>query len=286
MAEPIQIESKLTGVPGSPISLCITDRDIRHYAAAIGDKNPLYFDSPNTLAPPSFAAALEQSVDLTISPALSSVLPELWNSGTHFSEYIHWHSHLYADDKGRDLLIYPSLQALIPRPGGCVAICRCDVFSKDQTHVCSEYHGRYLRGVQLDESHGTEPVIPVYYAKVPLWQRSLHISAQQGYLYEAAIPLKSRVCDSVHEPGKAIPGSCLLALCVRELTLHHLKGRADDIEIINGKFHKAAYADERVTLQLFGKKKIHQSMELFFRLINGKEDVIVSHGYIKSHIEG
>lgn len=284
MAEPIRIESKLTGVPGSPISLSITDRDIRHYAAAIGDMNPLYFDSPNTLAPPSFAAALEHGVDLAFSPAFSSLLPDVWNRGTHFSEYIHWYSHLYADDKGQDLLIYPSFQALVPRPGGCVAICRCDVVSKDKTRVCSEYHGRYLRGVQLDEIHGTEPIIPVYYAKVPLWQKSLHISAQQGYLYEAAIPLKSPFRNTVHEPGQAIPGSCLLALCVRELTRHHLQGKANTIEIINGKFHKAAYADERVILQLFGKKKIHQSMELFFRLINKQEDVILSHGYIKSHI--
>lgn len=293
MSKKFTIDSEFVGVPWKQVTKRITWRDTTNYAAGLQDMNPLYIDDEREdgiIAPPMFAVTLgwpltnhiHEYVDVPYTRALL-------DRDVHYSERIEFFKPIKPGEDGVNVIIKPSIHAMIPHRAGTHLVYKYEVTDENGELYHIEYDGVMLRGVEcIDGGKGERPSVPETTNKDnPLWESPIFVSRAQSYIYDAC----SNIIYGVHTspkfahnqdlPDIIIVGTSSIAYAFREVVNKELNGDPTKIKVLNAQLSNMVLPDTTIRVQLMERRPGNGFEELFFRVLNEEGKVAVSRGYLK-----
>lgn len=295
MEKKLTIDSELVGVPWKKVYKTISWRHTTNYAAAVSDMNPLYIDDEREegiIAPPMFAVTLGWPIAKNIHKYIDAPYSkEVLQRDVHYTSYLEFHRPIKPgnDDKGINLVIQPSIYAMIAQRAGTNVVYKYDVMDENGELFHTEYNGTMLRGVECtDGGKGELPFVPKVESTDYYWDTPVYIPPELPYIYDGctdivfAIHTSPKFAHSVNLPTNLLQGSATVALCVREMINKELAGDALKLKVLNAKLTAMVFPESKMRVQLIEKRTGDEYVELFFRAINEEGKIALSNGYIKA----
>jgi acyl dehydratase len=285
----MEFEPGLVGAKLRPFETEVTWRQTTNYAAAVGHREPCYFDDrrPDGLvAPPMLAVALTWPVSSNLGDflepreATGGDLPDR----VHYSETLEFHRLVRPGDR---LTIQGRVAAVLPHKAGTHFILCYEARDEQGEPVFTEYSGALLlgkvcpgqgAGVGLPEAPAGE------YGGRPVWTAKLPIDPALPYLYDGctdivyAIHTSPAFAAMVGLPGIILQGTCTLALAVRELLDREAGGDPARLKALGCRFTGMAPPGTDIRVELKGRDQ--DGSALFFEVWNSAGQRAVSKGYL------
>ena len=304
----MEISSEFVGRKLKRFSTQAEKRFTTNYAAAIGDFNPRYFDDESEqmlVAHPMFAVGLSWPIIANISDYIDfKDAAAFLFSIVHYTEFIKFHRPVKPGEK---LEAQGDVAAILPRRGGTHVIFRFPFTDKNGEPVFTEFLGGLLRGVSCpDGGRGSEnlPKIPSFpdagnhsaiessrsdisSAAPPLWEAAEYISPGAPYIYDAcsdivfAIHTSPAFARSVGLPGIILQGTATLALAVKRIIRREADDKPELLSQIGCRFRAMVFPGEEIKIRLLNRRNTDTGKELFFDVLNGRNETAIKEGFAK-----
>jgi acyl dehydratase len=287
---PLEISPGRVGIDLKPYSARIKWRDAMNYAAAISDRNPLFFDDARPdgiLVHPMFSVALTwpiiENMPHYLGPA--EIPLEVLLTQVHYSEHLVFHRPLRPDEK---LAIQGRIVAILPHRAGTHIVVRFQAFDAGRKLVFTEYNGAMLRGVHCAGAGRQEadfPVVPDDRDSGRLrWAKTLTIDPLLPFIYDGCtnivfpIHTSKKFARQVGLPGIILQGTATLALAVRELIQQEAHGQPLLLREISCRFSGMVLPGSEITLKVYPALSAKNSALRFFDVFNQAGEKAISHG--------
>jgi acyl dehydratase len=282
----MELDARFVGARLRPYQIDVDRRMTTNFAAATGDRNPLYLDDrqeDGLIAPPMLAVALTWPV----SSNLGNYLPaddfpsDVLLTQVHYSEKLDIHRLIRPGDR---LTINGQLAGILPHRAGTHCVMRYRASDPEGAPVFTEHIGVMLRGVTC-QGEGRDLNLPDEpqgnWESVPLWRRKIHIDPLLPYVYDGcsgidfAIHTSPAFATAMGLPGIILQGTCTLALAARELI--HREADADPARLksLSCRFSGMVRPGSDISVDLLSKDENH----FFFEVVNQEGEKAVSRGY-------
>jgi len=288
---PLEISSNLVGTRLKPHTAQIHWRDTMNYAAAIFDRNPLFFDDEQdggVLVHPMFSVAITWPIVEHLSQYLDTAdIPlEVLLTQVHYTEHLIFHRQIRPDEK---LTIKGKIVAILPHRAGTHIVVRFQAFDQRQQLVFTEFNGAMLRGVQCRGAGQNEkncPVIPDDRDVRQLrWEKKITIDPLLPFIYDGCtnivfpIHTSKKFAHQVGLPEIILQGTATLALAARELIKREAESQPLRLKEIYCRFSGMVLPGSDITLQVYGAIAGQKSGRSYFDVLNQTDEKVLSHGY-------
>ena len=290
---PLEISPDRVGTDLKPYSARIKWRDAMNYAAAISDRNPLFFDDARPdgiVVHPMFSVALTwpivENLPQYLGPA--EIPLEVLLTQVHYSEHLVFHRPLRPDEK---LAIQGRIVAILPHRAGTHIVVRFQAFDAGRKLVFTEYNGAMLRGVHCAGAGRQEadfPVVPDDRDSGRLrWAKTLTIDPLLPFIYDGCtnivfpIHTSKKFAHQVGLPDIVLQGTATLALVVRELIKREAESQPLRLKEIYCRFSGMVLPGSDITLQVYGDLADQKSGRSYFDVLNPAGEKVLSHGYAR-----
>jgi len=287
----MEISSAFAGTRLKPFSTRVEARQTMNYAAAVGDRNPCYFDdrrSTGLAAHPMHPVAITWNVtgriweyieadDFPLDALLTQV---------HHTETIVHHRPLVPGDQ---LTIDGLVAAIQAHPSGTRVIIRYAAVDRDGQPVFTEYCGALLRGVTCvggDRQIGELPAIPsARKASPPIWAAASDIDHLAAHIYDGCtdivfpIHTSPQFAEAVGLPGIILQGTATLALAIREIVDREAEHQPARIRTVSGRFTGMVQPGTRIDIHLTERRSTADGQALFFEVRNNDGKKAISDGF-------
>ncbi len=294
----MKLHTDFTGMCLREYQTEISWRRTMNYAAAVGDRNPFYFDDEReggVIAPPMFSVA----VTWPISERIWEYIPvedfpmEIFATQVHFTEHISFHRPMQPGDK---LTVKGVVDAIAPHKAGTRIVVRYDVFDAQGLPVFTEYLGGLLRGVECcGDSKNAEPIPAVPSAPeqgIGLWEAPIFIDPLAPFVYDGCtnifFPIHTSVAFArgVGLPGIILQGTATLAYAVREIINREAEGNPLVLRSVGCRFTGMVIPGSEIRVMLSGRRLDDTGIDLFFKVVNSSGAAAISDGYAHLGTDG
>lgn len=287
----MEMDSRFAGTPLKEHRAEIAWRDMMNYAAAVGDRNPRYFDDERPegiVAHPMFCVAVTWRVLERIWDFIEAHdFPfHLLSTQVHYTEHLAFHQPIRPDDV---LTIRGRIAAILPQWSGTLVVIRSEAFDETGAPVFTEHAGTLLRGVKCtDKGQGGDalPTVPASpKAKTALWETVISIDPLLPYVYDGCTGITFPIHTSrafAHEvglPDILLHGTATLALAVRELVDREAAGDPLLLRSLHCRFTGMVLPDTEIRVQLVGKTAADDGTHLHFIVLNQDGRKAIRQGY-------
>jgi len=287
----MEISSDFTGLHLKPFTTQVDVRQTMNYAAAVGDRNPCYFDdrrSAGLSAHPMLPVAITWNITGRIWDFIDAdEFPlEALLTQVHHTETIVHHRSLVPGDL---LTIEGSIAAIESHRSGTRVIIRYAAVDNDRQPVFTEYCGALLRGgtcVGGDRRKGALPAIPAADSSTrSIWTVPVDIDPLAPYIYDGCtdivfpIHTSPKFADSVGLPGIIFQGTATLALAVREIVDREADRQPSRLRSISGRFTGMVHPGSHIDICLIERRKTPAGQALFFEVRTRDGKKAISNGY-------
>jgi len=288
----MKIDSSFINAPFKEYTVKINWRNMKNYAAAIGDNNPYYFDDEREkgiVAHPMYVVSVTWPIIENIKEFIQKEdFPlKLFNRIIHYSEHIILYQLLRP---GNQLRIKGSIAAILPHRAGTQIIQRFDAINKNNELIFTEYIGGIFRGVKCKgEAKGKEniPKIPEFNPESEkIWSNSIHIDQLRTYIYDGCADIhfpahtSKKFAHFVGLPGIILQGTATLAYAIKEIVNKEANGNPHSVKQIACKFTGMVIPGTDIQINLLGKKEKKEAIELFFDVQNHQKKTAIRQGYV------
>jgi acyl dehydratase len=287
----MKINPNLIGTELKPYRTRIKWRDTMNYAAAIFDRNPLFFDDERetgVFVHPMFSVAITWPIIEHLSDYLDTAnIPlEILLTQVHYTEHLIFHRQIRPDE---ELTINGKIVAILPHRAGTHIVIRFQAVDPGQKAVFTEYNGALLRGVACGNAGQKEddyPVIPEDREAHRLqWETRLTIDPLLPYVYDGCtnivfpIHTSKKFARQVGLPGIILQGTATLALAVSELIKREAENQPLLLKEIYCRFSGMVLPGSEITLKVYQTLAGEKTGQRFFAVFNQNGEKVVSHGY-------
>lgn len=288
----MQLSSHFTDRALRAVSRTFTWRDTTNYAAAVNDRNPLYFDDRReggVIAPPLFCAA----VTWPLTAAIQTLLPAddfpwaVLATQVHYSEHIRFLRPLVPDGV---LTVSGRLAAILPHRAGTHVVIRYQATDAEGREIFCEHTGALLRGVECvggGRGAATLPTLPEPGpAGPPVWQLPLFVDAMQPYIYDGCtgisfpIHTSPRFASQVGLPGIILQGTATLAMAVREIVAREADSDPLRLEALSCRFTGMVRPESEIVVRLLHRHHRAEGVDLHFD-VTGPLGTVLKYGYAR-----
>ncbi|MEW6529346.1 MAG: MaoC/PaaZ C-terminal domain-containing protein [Thermodesulfobacteriota bacterium] len=289
----MKLDTKFAGISLKTYQTEITWRRTMNYAAAIDDRNPLYFDDEREggiIAPPMFAVAvtwpiserLWEYIDVEDFPR------ELLLTQVHYTEHLIFHRPVRPAD---NLTIKGSVAAISPHKAGTVVVIRYQAVDGQDRPVFTEYIGGLMRGVSCSGPAKTAeplPAVPNHpESDQPLWDAPIFINQLAPFVYDGCtniyFPIHTSIAFArgVGLPGIILQGTATLAYAVREIINREADGDPCALRRVACRFTGMVMPSSEIRVILSARSSDATGADLFFRVSNAEGSLAISNGYAR-----
>ncbi len=266
-------------------------RETMNYAAAVQDENPRYFDDQRPdgiVAPPMFCVAATWPIIGCINEFIDSAdFPrELLLTQVHYTEHLRFYRLLRPGDR---LAVDGRIAAIMPHRAGTHIVIRLDGTDGAGNPVFTEHTGALLRGVTcVDAGAGQNkvPKTPVAdFSGKPVWESVVDIEPLRPFIYDGCtdivfpIHTSRRFARQVGLPGIILQGTATMAYAARELVNREMQADPEQLTVLSGNFTGMVQPGTQIRIQLLGRRRSGEGMDLFFRVVNLDDQNVISRGY-------
>jgi acyl dehydratase len=289
----MKLSSDFVGATLREYTCAINSRWTMNYAAAIGDNNPVYFNDERPegiIAPPLFPVAVTWPIIENISDYLEAgdFPKEVLFTQVHYSEHLSIHKPV---TPGITLKIRGSIAAILPHRAGTHVIIRFNAQDTGGNNYFTEHIGAMMRGIECaDTGKGSESVPPVPHQtkeSVVLWEDAIPIDPLAPFIYDGCTNIHFPIHTSVkfaHQvglPGIIHQGTSTLALAVHKILNREAGDDPHRLAIVFCRFSGMVLPGTAIRVQLTGKNKVSEGIDLFFTVINAEDKRAITDGYIR-----
>jgi acyl dehydratase len=287
----MKIRSNLVGTRLKAYHTDISWRHTMNYAAAVGDKNPCYFDDERDqgiIAPPMFCVAVTWPVvERTWRNLAKDDLPaEIMSTLVHYTEHLVFHQPLTPGDS---LTLQAEIVALLPHKAGTLIVIRTDAFDNNGAPVFTEHNGGLFRGVEFEgEGQGEKSLPPIPSREDgggSIWRSQIYINPMQNFIYDGCtnivfpIHTSKKFARRVGLPDIILHGTATLALAVRELVNKEAAMDPVRLQALSCRFTGMVLPATDIWVELAGKEVKKDHTDVFFTVRNQERQKIISEGY-------
>ena len=287
------IHSNIRHARFRPYQVTIGWREIKNFAAALHDTNPLYFDDERPdgiLAPPTFPVAVTWPIVEHLNDhLLGATLPEnLLSTMVHFDESLRLHQPVRP---GMHLSIQTDVAAVLPHKNGSRLFLRFRAVDQDNRSVFSEVTGALLRGVVCEGACGSAEDLPVTPAfpenQTPLWERNLTVDPLFPYIYDGCtnivfpIHTSKAFAHRVGLPDVLVQGTATLGLVMREIVNAQAERDPRRIKEIHAHFSGMVLPGATIRIQLFEDHQKENTQKFYFLVLNEQKQPLIKNGFVK-----
>lgn len=286
----MKIESRHVGTPLRKHETTVDQRDTMNFAAAIADKNPLYFDDERDgglVAHPMHSVAVTwpilERIDAYID--LKDFPREILMMQVHYSEHLVLHRLMVPGDQ---LRIEGKIAAIIPHRSGTHMVTCLSAYDALDQPVFTEYIGGMMRGVTcMDHGLGqdTIPCVPPEEAGPPFsWETAMAIDPLLPFVYDGCtrihfpIHTSRRFARQVGLPDIIVQGTATLSLAVKEIINREVAADPHRIRAIGCRFTGMVMPGETILLQVNSR---YPSGNVCFQVLNSQGRKAISNGHIR-----
>lgn len=289
----LTLTSSLAGTRLRDYTTEVTWRRTMNYAAAVGDRNAVYFDDEQpggVLAPPMFAAAVTWPVSEKLWEYIESenVPRDVFATQVHYTEHLLFHRPVRAGDR---LTIKGALAAVCPHKAGSLVTIRYRAEDEHGRPVFTEYMGGLLRGVRCSgEAKIAEalPVTPKYAGDgQTMWESTIFVDALAPFVYDGCaniffpIHTSASYAHKVGLPGIILQGTATLAYAIREIMDQEAGGDPVSLLSIGCRFTGMVFPDSEIRVCVVGRQSDEGCMIVFFTVVNAESAPVLSDGYAR-----
>jgi acyl dehydratase len=290
---PMRLTSDFAGSSLKDYETLVTWRRTMNYAASVGDNNSFYFDDERAggvVAPPMFSVAVTWPVCERIWEYIQAdgFPTEILVNLVHYSECLTFHRLAVPGDH---LTVKGSIAAITPHRAGTLIVLRLQALDEQSKPVFTEHIGGLLRGVEcLGEAKTTEPlpIIPKHgTVGPPLWESAMFIDRMASFVYDGCtdifFPIHTSVgfAHRVGLPGIVLQGTATLAYAVRDLLDREAGSDPSLLGAVACRFTGMVVPGSELRVILRGRTVDEARKELFFNVLNGDGDAVLSDGYAR-----
>ena len=268
-------------------------RRTMNYAASVGDNNSVYFDDERkggVVAPPMFSVTVTWPVCERIGEYIQAEgFPiEILVNLVHYTECLTFHRLAVPGDR---LTVKGTIAAILPHRAGTLIVMRLNAMDERGNPVFTEHIGGLLRGVEcLGKANTAEPlpVIPKHGGDgPPIWESAVFIDRLAPFVYDACTDIYFPIHTSVgfaHRvglPGIILQGTATLAYTVRDLVDREAGHDPSLLRSVACRFTGMVLPGSELRIILQGRTVDESGKDLFFRVLNGDGDTVLSDGYAR-----
>jgi len=288
----MNIDTSLVGTPLKTYHTEISSREITHYAAAVEDNNPKYFDDEKEeaiVSHPMFPVAVTWPVLSHLDKFIESedFPTEVLMTQVHYTEHLVLHRLMRPGDR---LIINGTIKAFLPHRAGTHAVICLEAKDVAGLPVFTETIGAMLRGVTCKEGgiDGEISLVPENdTGGQSLWTSGIPIAPERPYIYDGCTHIEFPIHTSpafarmVGLPGIILQGTATLAYAVRELVNREADHDPNRIAEIACRFSGMVRPGTDINVCCTGKKAHENHTDVFFEVHNCNDEKAIRNGYIK-----
>jgi acyl dehydratase len=206
----------------------------------------------------------------------------------HYTECLTFHRLAVPGDR---LTVKGSIAAIMPHRAGTLIVVRLHAIDERGNPVFTEHIGGLLRGVEcLGDANTAEPlpVIPKHGGDSPLvWESAVFIDHLAPFVYDGCtdifFPIHTSVgfAHRVGLPGIILQGTATLAYTVRDLVDREADRDPSLLRFVACRFTGMVLPGSELRIILQGRAVDEAGKDLFFKVLNGDGDTVLSDGYAR-----
>jgi acyl dehydratase len=293
----MEVDSALSGTPLKEFRTKIQWRDMKNYAAAIGDNNPEYFcdeKEGGIIAHPMFTVAITWPIIGSINKFIDTdkFPTEVLSFLVHYTEHIIFHNPVRPDD---ELVINGEIAAILPHKAGTYLVLKLEAQNNTGLPVFTEFTGAMLRGVECKGGGQGEENLPEILKldeeaqkadpeKVE-WDKKVYIDRLAPYVYDGCtdivfpIHTSEQFARAVGLPDIIYQGTATLAHCARELI--NKEGGENPLRLkeIYCRFTGMVIPDSNINIRALKTGQHQNTKQVFFDVENALGKKAISNGF-------
>ena len=288
----MEVNSAIVGYQFRERAFTVTSRQSKNYAAAVFDRNPIYFDDMNQSewkAHPMIAVTL--SWQLFESFYRNDEFPVSKNI---FRSMVHYKEVLYIErliNPGEEVNVSGMIQAVLPHKDSSLVVIKVNVSSSDKNELIhTEYLTALLRSVKCTDGGkqlGGIPSILTGDNSSSIMQKEIVVPYEAPYIYDAGadihfdIHTSKRFARQLGLSNIIMQGTATLAYAVRDLVDMVGEKRPNFLKAISGRFTNMVYPNSTITLHVHHIEERDNAKEVLFSIINEAGETAIKDGYLK-----
>ena len=286
-AEKIVLDSSLVGTTLQPFPFDITFRRTSNYAAAIGDSNPLYYETDPRKqmgVHPLFPVAVSWQIvehlrELTDVPLPVTLLKQL----VHQSEYLKIYRLLQPGEK---IIVKGRFAGLLPHKIGVKLIVQLDYIDARNQIVVSEFTHAILVGAKCKGEGKVIDDLPQTIRvdeNIKEWEEEIAVSRLTSYIYDGCSDIVSPIhtdrlfAQSIGLPDIILHGTATLAMSISRIIAREMDNDPRQISVIAAKFTDMVTTPNRLRVCML-KKEIDR---FWFMVLNEQGSPVIRGGYVE-----
>jgi len=286
----MELSSRFVGTPLKELFRQVTWRRTMHYAAAVGDANPRYFDDEQPggiIAPPLFSVALTWAVIERIWEHIEAKdFPlEILTTMVHYREHLRFHRPVVPGDT---LTLKGAIAAILPHRAGTQVVMRFEALDSNGAAVFTEHMAALMRGVRCTDAGAGQDALPWTPAApdsgTALWDTALAVDPLLPFVYDGCtdivfpIHTSKQFAHQVGLSGIIVQGTATLALAAREIVNHEAGGDPARLKAIACRFSGMVAPGSTIRVVLVGRRQETGKTVLAFAVHNAQGQKVISDG--------
>ena len=288
----MKLSSRFAGMALGGYEATVTWRDTMNYAAAVGDRDPRYFDDEaqaGIIAPPMYSVAFTWPISERLPQYIKDAdFPlAVLQRQVHYMEDLEFARPIVP---GERLHIEGRLAAISPHPAGTSLTIRYDARDPQGGPVFTEHITGLLRGVACEgEARGLES-LPVRRKSAGqgdvLWSSRVEIDPLCPFIYDGCtrihfpIHTSKKFAHGVGLPDIILQGTATLAFAVREITQR--EAAPEKVRAITCRFNSMVFPGDSISVQLLGQETQDNERHLYFRVLDDRGKFPIQDGYVRA----
>lgn len=288
----MNLDKRLVGTKLKPYHKDIGPRETTHYAAAVQDNNPKYFDDETEkgiVSHPMFPVAVTWPILSRLDKFIESedFPTEVLMTQVHYTEHLILNRLMRPGDK---VSLKGSIKAFLPHRAGTHALIRIEAKDASGLPVFTETIGAMLRGISCSDGGIDGDLLLVPENSNPpevLWTTDIPIDPERPYVYDGCTHIEFPIHTSpafarmVGLPGIILQGTATLAYAVRELVNHEADQDPERIAEIACRFSGMVRPGTDIKVCCTGRREYETHKDVFFEVRTAGRETAIRNGYIK-----
>lgn len=265
----------------------LTSRQIMAYAASIKDANPLFFDDlrpGGLIAHPFNAFTFQWNTRFTPQIAAN---PRATPFNVHATTDLIMHRPFRQGDLITSQGKVISMEQIKP---GVLQVTRYTMKDSSGDTVAELDMGGIIRGATLKGDsivlEKTRNTPDVALAATPLWEASVHITADASQIYTECANIYNPIhTERVAARAAGLPdiilhGSATQAISATEIINRCLDGDASRVKRYFGRLRAMVLVDSQLQIRCHAQRENEMGTEIFFDVLNAERQPAVANGYM------
>ena len=276
-----------------PLQVEIGWREMKNFAAALGDANPVYFDdeSPEGISsPPTFPVAITWPLVSHLNDyLLEEALPEaVVATMVHFDEHLILHRLVRPGDF---LSVQTDVASVASHKSGTTLSLRFRAVDQANRLIFEEISTALFRGVECQGDCGSKkdaPSVPEFPEKLrEIRQKEIEVDPLFPYIYDGCTNIVFPIHTSrafahrVGLPDIIVQGTGTLGLAVREIVSFGANGNPKGIQSSYAQFGGMVFPGTKIRLQIFENTEDEKDTNLYFLILNEKGHQAIRNGVVR-----